>query len=293
MQKLRWLIVLLIIFLTILMNIERLDFGRQNLIDIDSFVYVIGVGGVIAVLLVPVVGRLPLYLSFTLMLLLYFLLKVFVFNQHPIVGGFATYVTITEIAFLSILVYLSNILLDALVKFEAVVEQLLYPEKNPRVLDMEHATERVQQEFNKCRRHNRSLSILLIKPTVESAQERFNHLVEGIRLAVSERLLSRDFSSKIADLMRRSDYLIEQPKLNRFIVLCPEADEDLIPILQDRMSLILKQKLEGISVNYGYATFPGDALTFEELLKNAESKLDEKINSTLAKQNNLVSNEIS
>ncbi len=293
MRKLRWLIITLVVFLTIFLNIERLDFGRPNLINIDSFVYVIGVAGVLIILSISFVNRLPSYIPYTIMFLFYLVLKLYVFNLHPIMGGIATYVTVTEITFLTILIYLSITLSKILINFETTVEKLLFPEKNPHVLEMEEASSRVTQEINKCRRHKRPLSILLIQPTVDSTQEQFNHLIEGVKLAISNRLLSSDFSSIIANLLRRSDYLIEQPKLNRFIILCPEANNNLLPVLQDRVNLIIQQKLEGVSVRYGQASFPHDALTFEELLIKAESELNKGLkNNSTSKGDDLLSNQI-
>ena len=65
--------------------------------------------------------------------------------------------------------------------------------------------------------------------------------------------------------------LEEEGGSNRFIILCPEVDEEGSAVIVDRIKTVMQQA--GISVHCGTSTFPDDALTFEGLVNQAKTKL--------------------
>jgi len=54
--------------------------------------------------------------------------------------------------------------------------------------------------------------------------------------------------------------------------LCPETNAASSEILRQRIQTAVKSSL-GVSLTIGVASFPDDALTFEELLHKASAKL--------------------
>ena len=81
MKHLRTSIMALLMALSIFFNIERLDFGVDNLIDIHSFTYLLVIAAVTSILMVPKLSQWPAYYSYSLWLAVYFLLRFFVFDE--------------------------------------------------------------------------------------------------------------------------------------------------------------------------------------------------------------------
>jgi len=86
-QKLRIFVVILVAGLSFFFNIERLDFGETNIVNIASFVYVLGFLAVGLTLALPQLQYIKLPAAMTFWGIVYFLAKVFVFNQRPCIGG--------------------------------------------------------------------------------------------------------------------------------------------------------------------------------------------------------------
>ena len=274
MKQLRWLIIVLVAWLTVLMNIERLDFGGVDLINMSTFVYGLGSGGLVAVLVLQPRLCWPPSLLAAIMVLVYAVLKLVVFNDRPILGGIFTYVSITEVTLLTVVVLLAARISNVLSEFESVVDRLIFPEIGSRVTRLDEAAERITMELNKSRRHNRPLGVIIVKPSVESMQEWFSHLVKEVKLALTTRYLLNLLAAKMVAITRRSDFLVEDTARRRFIIVCPETDANELPELRERIKAIDDAKLAGVNMECGFASFPDGALTFEELLKEAERQLE-------------------
>ena len=133
MKHLREIIIASLIGLTLLFNIERLDFGRENIIDIDSFVYILGIIAAISIITLPILRRKHVAISLGLWLGLYLFSKLFIFNQRPLVGGIYTYLSITEVTLVGISIWLSHLLARAIHDFEQAVENITLRSASRRV----------------------------------------------------------------------------------------------------------------------------------------------------------------
>ena len=89
-------------------------------------------------------------------------------------------------------------------------------------------------------------------------------------------LLSRYVTSNLIQLvdneLRRTDMIIEQPGSNQLILLLNDTNAEGTNVLVERIQQLSNLKL-GVSVHCSYATFPDEALTFEELVNQAETFL--------------------
>lgn len=276
MEKLRKLIIFLILGLAFLMNIERLDLGETNLIDISTFVYVLGVVAVIGIISLQKVIPVPLSTTAFLVFTVYIILKLYIFNRHPFLGGIHTYVSITEVSLLVLLVALAYRLAELLTEFEEIVQNLILPNTGRRVVNMDDAIERVKSELAMSRRHERPLSIIVAEPSVDSLLAHRNRIIEEISQSIAARYLSKTMAKNLSEIIRRPDIVIEQTGQNRFIILCMQTGSDGLDKLLDRIHSITNNDPNGVSVKCGVASFPQDAVTFEELVKKAESHLNSR-----------------
>ncbi len=69
--------------------------------------------------------------------------------------------------------------------------------------------------------------------------------------------------------LRRTDLIIEQSNGKKIILLLPETDTDGTKKMASRVEQLSQDHL-GVPISCGYATFPDEAITFEELVQRAE-----------------------
>ena len=65
-----------------------------------------------------------------------------------------------------------------------------------------------------------------------------------------------------------------QPKDDSVAILLPETSTDGTAILASRIQDVAKEQL-GLELSSGYASFPRDALTFDDLLNQAENQFSQ------------------
>src|SRR5258708_29157933 len=97
MRSLRSTIIANLLFLTLFYNIERIDFGQDNLVDVSSIVYGLVIAAMLSVLLVPWLGRRPVILSVSGWTVIFGTVKLFLSRSRPALGGIYTYLTVTEL----------------------------------------------------------------------------------------------------------------------------------------------------------------------------------------------------
>ena len=108
MKSIKLAIVAFVLGLAVFFNIERLDFGESNIINISSFIYLLGVIAIVVTITTPALQRFSLPQLLTFWSFIYLLSKVLVFfyRGRPILGGVYTYLSITELALFLILIWL-------------------------------------------------------------------------------------------------------------------------------------------------------------------------------------------
>jgi len=272
MRHLRQLVIASLIGLTLLFNIERLDFGKENIIDIDSFVYVLGFLAALAIIILPLFWRSPISMVITFWIGVYFLCKLFIFNQRPLLGGLYTYLSITEITLLTISIWFAHILARAIRDFEKAVENITLRSPSRRIRQINDAAEDIQIEMFRSRHHHHPLSVVVIEPKPESIQSTLHRAVQEVQQTMLRNYVINSMAQTIGKYLRRTDLILEQRDQGRFIILCPETNARELKLLVEYIQTIAKKQL-GTAVACGVATFPDEALTFEELVQQAETHL--------------------
>jgi GGDEF domain-containing protein len=272
MRKLRKNIGLLLITIAIFYNIERLNFGNENFIDISTFVYVLQLGAVLTTVLVPVLVR----TSFSVLLLgwfaAYFVGKFILSPERPIVGGMHSYVLITEVVFLFLSISLAYDLATRLQDFEEAVENITFANLRDRILSKEKAMESVQTEIQRSRRHEHTMGVALIEPNPDSINAVMHRTVQEVQTAMMGRYVALGLANVITKQCRRTDLVIDHDNKGRFVVICPETSPEGVKRLIERVRVAAKNQL-GLSLFAGVAVFPQHALTYKDLVNYAEEHL--------------------
>lgn len=272
MNSLRRSVMALLLELVVFFNIERLDIGAQNVIDLATFVYVLAVIAVLAVISLPVFRRATWPVSLLVWLGVYAVGKVSVGAPRPILGGIYTYETITEIVLLSLSVVLARKVAYALYDFEEAVRNITLSGVGRHVRQLDEALEDVQTELIRSRRYKRPLSVLVIEPKPESIQAKLHLSVLEVQQAMMARYVVTSLARLIGKELRRTDLVLELDGKDRFIILCPETDAKGSAALANRLCDVAAERLK-VAITCGIASFPEEALTFEELVRQAEVNL--------------------
>jgi GGDEF domain-containing protein len=273
MMHLRRSIIALLFGLTFFFNIERMDFGQRNIIDIQAFVYIVGIIAVVSMITIPTLWKWPLPVSLILWLGVYLLYKLWIFNGRPLLGGIHTYLSITEAALLSLMVALAHNVGRGLHDFEEAVKNITLSDVNRRVRRMDESIEDVRMELARSRRHQRPLTVVVVEAKPESIQVALHRTVQEVQRAMMTRYVVTSLARVIGNQLRRTDMVLDQRDRGRFIILSPDTNVASSAIVVDRIQSAAEQL--GVSLACGIASFPDDALTFEELVHRAEAKLQD------------------
>lgn len=269
MTNLRKAIILLSLHLMVVFNLERLDVPELNVVDVQGFLYPLILLVVFLTLFVSALHQASVYFSLTLWLGIYFALHLVVFRAQPLVGGVYTYLTITELAFLTVTVFLAYDLAQRIREYETVIEQVTLPKTGRKIYGWTEASEDIKSEFVRSRRHNRSLSLMVVEPAGSTLQPDLQRPLRDLQKMMVNRYLSASLAQLISKEARRTDMIVEQEDHNSFILLCPETTQNGASIFAERIQAIAKEKL-GVPVSFGIASFPEDAITFDDLLQKAK-----------------------
>ncbi|UCC87053.1 MAG: hypothetical protein JSV81_19715, partial [Anaerolineales bacterium] len=226
MRRLPTSIVAFIIGLAIFYNIERLDFGQQNVVNIDSFVYVLGLVAVVSVIWVPLLRRANVLVSFAAWTSIYLLAKVLLIvalGRHPLLGGIYTYLSITEAALLLIIVWLAHTVASALDDFEGAVEKVTFIDNNKRIRRLDEATDEIQHEIFRSRHYHHPLSIVIVKPEPGFIQTALHRAVQEVQQTMLKTYVINSMVQTFSKYIRRTDLILEQRDQERFMILCPDT----------------------------------------------------------------------
>ena len=277
MKRLKLSLIILFIFLMVIFNWERLEWSTGIELGIHTFVYILALTAVVLLLIIPdKIKRLSIFVFMAIWACVYFVLRLTVFNTPPLFEVMNTYVTVTELAILMIAIALTYECASQLRQFEKFEEDVFMPpELGKRILNSEGAVEEIKTEFSRSRRHNIPLTLVVIQPSVTSIakiKNEVNQVVEGIQRRMTGFFISASLVKIILAEARRTDLIVRRGENDSFLIVCPETKGEDVICLAQRIQEMAGKNL-GIAISYGIASFPDEALTYDELLECAESQL--------------------
>ena len=273
MRRLQESILYLIIHLTIVFNIERLDIAGPDTINLSTSVYLLTMIAVIMILSFKWMRNLPKPVLMLLWAGVYFLVKLVLIPQPPLVGSYFTYLSLTEIGLFLIAVYLTQNLALNLEDVEQAVKNIAFA-SNTKVRRSQETQERINAEIYRSRRFQRSLSIIVIEKNLRNVRLDVNKVVQDAQRTFMEQYVSARIAKGVADQLRQTDILFEHDKGGKLIVVSPDTDEAGAKYLVERLGSLTQSK--EFSLLFGTATFPDDGLTFEQLLIRADVKVHQQ-----------------
>lgn len=281
MTRLYYLVLPLLIWFSLLFNIERFI----HTINIAPFFYGFTAICAILIVLLPMLHQTSVQILFAAALVPYLLLEYYF--GHPL-GGELLPVTITEISVIGMTIVLSALTGRRLEELQETLTSLMIGQMSKEVQPFDTGQGLIYREIRRARRHQRPLALLAISPADASLRVSldefsykapFNRFVEDVQ----HEIVRKYIFARIARLLieELEDSMIVTQRNDHFVILLPETPRDEVEKIVKKLGLVSEEKL-GVKLKIGLSTFPDEEITFETLLQRAEAEM---LNVTPSKDN--------
>jgi len=269
MKSLKVSLILLFLYLTLVFNIEKVSSGAIGEFELHGFVDILITTIIISLILFRFLRNLPGYANLVLWILAYF-----AFWYSSLVIGVIhanLQITMIEVVFVSVASVLAREVARNIYDVDQTLDRLVFASFGGRTMKMDEAADEIRTELIRSRRYQRSMTVLVVEPDSATLNQSMMASIDEIQKTLARRYAMGKISEVINSTARRPDLVMHRS--NQFVLLCPETTAESSITLVDRIKSSIKSEL-GVSVSIGMASFPDDALTFDELLSKASKKLD-------------------
>jgi hypothetical protein len=254
-------------YLLIILMLGLLDRADIPIINFVSFFYILGIFSVTVMIFVPSLHKVPVMAPMVFWGAIYFsLLRVI---DRSETGSTDVEVVLLELVVLELGVWLSYQLAVAIDRSESLMDILAQGTFPHRAVEMDKASELIKVEFSRSRRYHRPLSLLVVH-AIPTNEEAVREMLQSLQRDMLSRLSNSRIGQAVSYAIRQTDLLIRD-NVGRYIILCPETNLENAAILAVRIKHIVEERT-GLHVQSGAASFPDEALTFEDLLSVARDR---------------------
>ncbi len=257
------------LYLAIIFMLGQADYFGRPVINFASYFYMAVMIGVPVTLFFPSISRVSSLVPLTVWAGIYLSLVLFV-NRSRSTTSTEFSVIVLEFILLEVGIWFAHQLALQLTHAESVMDELAIGVFPNRSQELDEGSQRVKIEFNRSRRYHRPLSMLLLEVDPE-LQKNNGAVLKSIQDDIMDRFTSARIGQIIDDRIRQTDLVLRDRKWC-YVILCPETDLSAVLLLAKRIVEAVKEKTD-LSVLWGVAAFPDEALTFDDLLKKARERL--------------------
>jgi GGDEF domain-containing protein len=245
----------------------QLDRANTPIINFAAYFYLTAIFIVPVMIFVPSLHKVSVIVPMVFWGAVYFALLRIIDRSNT--GSMNVEVIVLEIVLLETGVWLSYQLAVAIEGSESLMDILAQGTFPHRAIELDVASEQIKNEFARSRRFHRPLSLVVVHAFPKD-EEVVREMLKSLQRDVLTRLSNARIGQAVGEAIRQTDLLIRD-HIGRYIVLCPETNMESIVFLAERISQIVEERT-GLQVNCGIASFPDEALTFEDLLSMARDR---------------------
>lgn len=266
MRRMRFLVAILIIWLFLFYNIERLS----EPIDINRVAYILVPIMAVLVILVPRLRKVPLGVLLVGPIPIFLVLKAGVGSR---VWGTAIPLTVTEICVIALTTILARWVGNGLSEFESAIANITIGQVGKLPEPFSTGQGEMYREVRRARHHQRPLTLMAIGVEKESVQVALDRMVQEVQQAMMRQYVLSGVSKTLCDEL--ADYNIIAQRNDHFLALLPEVTPEKLTDLIERLHRAVSERV-GVTLQIGTASFPEDAVTFESLVEKAVKEMDAK-----------------
>ena len=257
------------IYLALIFVLGQSDYAGRPIINFASYFYLAVLVAVPVTLFFPSISRVSVYVPLLVWAGVYLVLLQIINRNYSANTGELP-VIVLEFMLLEVGVWFAHQLALQISHAESVMDALALSAFPNRANDIDSENQRIKIELTRSRRYHRPLSLIVIESESED-DKTTREMLKSIQHDLLNRFTSARVGQIIDDRIRQTD-LVLRDRRGRFIVLCPETDLGNASLLARRISQAVKERIS-LNVFWGVASFPEEALTFEDLLQKARERL--------------------
>lgn len=258
------------LYLALIFALGQADYLSRPLINFASYFYLMAMIGVPATLFFPHITRVPAAVPMGISAGVYAILS-FIINRGRSTTSSDFSVIVLEFLLLEFGIWLAYRMAEQITHAESVIDELAIEAFPHRAQELDEGSHRVRTEFNRSRRYHRPLSLLLLEVEPQSHNDN-GEVLKAIQYDIVNRFTVARVGQIIDDRLRQTD-LVLRDRQWCYVIVCPETDLSSALLLAQRIMETVKDKT-GLTIHWGAAAFPEEALTFDDLLKKARERLD-------------------
>jgi hypothetical protein len=255
------------LYLLLVLVFGQLDHTGTPIINFASYFYVTAIIIVPFMIFVPSLHKVSVVVPMFFWGAIYFALLHIIDRART--GSTDVEENILEMVILEVGVWLSYQLAVGIEHSESLMDSLAQATFPHRAVEMDSASEQIKIEFGRSRRYHRPLSLLVVHAFPKD-EEVVREMLKSLQRDVLTRLSNARIGQAIGEVIRQTDLLVRD-HVGRYVILCPETDSESAVFLAERVRLVVEDRA-GLHVNCGVASFPDEALTFEDLLHLARDR---------------------
>ncbi len=266
MKRMRFLVAILIMWLFLFYNIERLSAS----IDITGIAYIfVPVMAGLTIFVSPL-RKAPLWALLVVPIGVFLTLKVIGYRQW----GTPLPLTVTEVCIIALTTVLSRRVSEGISEFEQAVAHISIGRISKPTESFSTGQTAMYQELKRARHHRRPLALMAIGIEDDSIQVALDRMVQEAQQAMMKQYVLSGVARELSDILE--DYNIIARDNDHFLALLPEMTADQLADFADWLHQVLFERT-GVALQIGTASFPEDAMTFDGLVKKAVREMEEEM----------------
>lgn len=255
-------------YLAVVFLLGQTDYTGRPIINFASYFYLAVILAVPITLFFPSIARVSSFVPLLVWAGIYLVLLQVLNRESANPGEFS--VIVLEFVLLEAGVWLAYQLAVQLSHAESIMDALALSAFPNSAHDVDRESQRIKVEFTRSRRYNRPLSLLIVEAKSDE-QTITTELLKSVQHDLMNRFTAARIGQIIDDRTRQTDLVLKDQR-GRFIILCPETDQASVRLLAKRISQTIAERTDQ-QIICGTASFPDEALTFDDLVNTARDRL--------------------
>ena len=266
MNRMRVLVAILVIWLFLFYNIERLS----EPIDIAGVAYTFVPIVAALTISMPRLRQVPLWALLLLPVPVFLVLKVLA--GYPLWGA-AMPLTVTEVCVIAVTIILSRWVSNGVSEFENAIARITIGQLDVRARSPSTGQAEMHREIRRARHYQRPLTLMAVGVEEKSIQVALDRMVRKVQQAMMMRCVLSGVAKTLCQKLE--DYNVIAQTDNYFLIWLPEISSDQLAELASRLRQAVSEEV-GATLQIGTASFPDDAETFESLVGKAVAEMNLK-----------------
>lgn len=269
MNRFRLLILAMLVWVVLILNIERPDdiFGLGNM-DLSPTFYGVALLVTVCALTIPEMGHAPFIVCGITAAVVHAVLML-IMQAFGSPHELWSYGTVLEIGMVLVTLWLSRSFSSAIIWYENTVDSAVVGEANPMRHNLQLDETAIADELLRARRYGYPVTLLYVRLDMIPALQNGYRTRWNRRRALKKRYLQTHITELVRSLLLDTVDIITWQK-NNLMIFLPQKSKSAVSVQIRQLEEVFKNVLN-LSFEIGVASFPENALVLPDLINAARS----------------------